>query len=335
MNRYFISLLLLLIGSSFIHQRHLIFIPDHIPAPIYELNAYSEMQIQLGRALFYDPILSRDSSISCSTCHNSYHAFAHVDHRLSHGIDDKIGKRNAPALFNLAWQKNFMWDGAANHPEVQPISPISNPDEMDENLLHVVEKLSNTGRYPPLFQSAFGNDSITGQRVLKALGAFQLSLTSFQSKYDLVKAGKSTFTEMEISGYRVFKQHCNVCHCEPLFSSFEFANNGLPMDEELADEGRMKITGESRDSLLFKIPSLRNLRYSSPYMHDGRFSKISEVLNHYENGIVLGLTLSAPLKNGIQLSNQERVELIAFLNTLNDSSFVFNPAFQYPKHLMP
>lgn len=306
-------------------------IPGYFPEPKHSSEQYSDMQIELGRMLFYDPILSRDSTISCSSCHSSYNAFAHTDHRLSHGIEDRIGTRNAPPLFNLEWQEKLMWDGAANHPEVQPVAPISNALEMDENLEHVVQKLSRQDIYKNMFATAFGHEEVTGQRVLKAIAAFQLSLRSFGSKYDLVKSGEATFTAQENSGYSVFLKHCNTCHREPLFSTFEFANNGLPVDADLKDAGRMRITLEKSDSLLFKIPSLRNLKYTPPYMHDGRFRKMSEVLDHYKSGIVKSETLAKELESGITLSDVERTDLMAFLSTLNDSSFVFNPALQYPK----
>lgn len=310
--------------------------PEYFPKPVYDFkkNPLSEKKIELGRVLFFDPILSKDNSISCASCHSSFNAFAHTDHDLSHGIGDSIGTRNAPALFNLAWQKSFMWDGAVNHLDVQALAPITHPKEMGETIENVAVKLQKSKIYPKLFLAAFGDSSITGERILKALSQFQLTLVSDQSKYDKVKSGEDKFTAQEENGYALFKTHCSSCHSEPLFSTYEFANNGLPVDETLNDYGKYSITKLSKDSLLFKTPSLRNLKYTFPYMHDGRFKKLNEVLNHYSKGIEHNKTLATELKNGIRLNADEKADLMAFLNTLNDPTFVFNTAFQYPKNIL-
>lgn len=310
--------------------------PNHFPKPVYDFkkNPLTEETILLGRVLFYDPILSKDNSISCASCHSSYNGFAHTDHDLSHGIGDSIGTRNAPALFNLAWQKTFMWDGAVNHLDVQALAPITHPKEMGEDLKNVVAKLQQSKIYPKLFFAAFNDSIITGERVLKSLSQFQLTLISSNSKYDKVKRGEEKFTEKEKYGYELFKIHCSSCHTEPLFTTYEFANNGLTIDTTLNDFGKWMITKQSKDSLTFKIPSLRNLKYTYPYMHDGRFKKLSEVLNHYTNGISESKTLDKNLENSIPLTSDEKADLIALLNTLNDESFVFNPDFQYPKNIL-
>jgi cytochrome c peroxidase len=307
--------------------------PAYFPEPVYDFgeNELSEEKVALGRALFYDAALSRDNTVSCASCHSPYNGFAHTDHDLSHGIDDQIGTRNAPALFNLAWQKSFMWDGAINHLDMQALAPISHPGEMGESIGHVVSKLQATALYPPMFEAAFGDSRITGAHVLKALSQFQLTLVSATSKYDSVKKGTTRFTEQEEAGYALFLQHCNSCHQEPLFSSFDFANNGLPVDTTLNDYGKGQITLRPEDSLLFKISSLRNLSYTHPYMHDGRFRKLSQVLNHYTRGIQESETLSDELKKPIALSSNEKTDLIAFLLTLNDQAFVFDPKHQFPK----
>ncbi|MEZ4850481.1 MAG: cytochrome c peroxidase [Bacteroidia bacterium] len=310
--------------------------PEYFPTPAYsfERNPLSEAKINLGRALFYDPILSKDSTISCASCHSPYNAFAHTDHDLSHGINDQIGTRNAPALFNLAWQKSFMWDGAINHLDVQSLAPISHPQEMGENIGNVTDKLQRKKMYPPLFYQAFSDSVITGEYVLKALAQFQLTLVSANSKYDEVKKGKAEFTDQEKQGYVIFKKNCNSCHTEPLFSNYSFANNGLPVDSTLNDFGKWTITQQSEDSLLFKIPSLRNLSFTYPYMHDGRFRKLKEVLNHYSNNIQPYPTLSDELKSFPNLTSVEQTDLIAFILTLNDKSFVFDPINKYPKKIL-
>ena len=306
--------------------------PKHFPKPIYNFknNTLTEPKILLGKALFYDPLLSKDGSISCASCHSSYNAFAHTDHELSHEINDQIGFRNAPALFNLAWQQHFMWDGAINHLDMQALAPINHPKEMGENLIEVVNKLQSSTLYKTLFKHAFNDTIVTGERILKALSQFELTLVSANSKYDKVIKKQTSFTEQEQSGYTLFKQHCNSCHAEPLFSNYAFANNGLPVDTTLNDYGKMNITQKSEDSLMFKIPTLRNLSYTFPYMHDGRFKKLHEVLQHYTKGVKQSVTLSHQLKNNINLTSNQKIDLLSFILTLNDSAFVFNPNHKYP-----
>lgn len=312
-------------------------LPNHFPETVYDFqrNLPSKEKITLGRFLFYDPILSSDGSISCASCHSPYNAFAHTDHDLSHGIHDSIGKRNAPALFNLAWQQSFMWDGAINHLDMQALAPINHPAEMDEDIKNVVHKLQNDSFYPPLFSEAFGDSLITGERILKALSQFQLTLISANSKYDRVKKGADHFTEQEEKGYALFQLHCNSCHTEPLFTNGKFANNGLPIDSSLQDFGRWEITKQKSDRLSFKIPSLRNLSYTYPYMHDGRFRKLHQVINHYANDVHSSPSLADELEGNIQLHAHEKIDLTAFLLTLDDKKFVFHSAHQFPRQLIP
>lgn len=301
--------------------------PDYFPKPEYNFteNPLSINKIELGRALFYDPILSKDSNISCASCHSPYNAFAHTDHDLSHGINDSIGTRNAPALFNLAWGKSFMWDGAIHHLDVQALAPISHPGEMGEDIKNVVIKLQNSQEYPNLFEAAFGSKNITGEHLLKAISQFQLTLVSANSKYDSVRRKESSYTMQENKGYELFKRNCNSCHAEPLFTNNQFERNGLEIDTTLNDFGMMKISNNTKDSAFFKVPSLRNLSYTYPYMHDGRYRKLKDVLNHY--------TSNPSLSRGkaIDLSSNEKADLIAFLLTLDDREFVFNPKHQFPR----
>lgn len=300
--------------------------PVYFPIPVYDFtqNPLDSAKINLGRILFYDPILSTDNTISCASCHSPYNAFAHTDHDLSHGIFDSIGKRNAPALFNLAWQKTFMWDGAINHLDMQALAPISHPKEMGSDISEVIRKLSLSKEYKHLFFVAFKDSTITSSKILKALSQFQLTLVSANAKYDKVKLGKEEFTEQEQNGYQLFKANCASCHSEPLFSNYNFENNGLPMDSTLKDLGRYEITKNDNDKRKFKVPSLRNLSYTYPYMHDGRFTTLKEVINHYNSGIEKSNTLSTHLYKPIFFTANEKVDLIAFLLTLNDKDFVFN-----------
>ena len=302
--------------------------PNHFPEPVYDFskNKLTEENIKLGKALFYDPILSLDGSISCASCHSPFNAFAHTDHDLSHGIDDKIGIRNAPALFNLAWQNSFMWDGAISHLDMQSLAPITSPTEMGDSLLNVISKLESSNKYRALFNQAYGDSTITGQRLLLSISQFQLTLVSGNSKYDKIREGLDTFSIQEKKGYDLFVVNCSSCHSEPLFTNGNFGSNGLSIDSTLMDFGRGVITRSESDSLLFKIPSLRNLAYTKPYMHDGRFEKLREVLNHYTDGVVeyVHANSSNRIANNLELSNNEKSDILSFLKTLNDQEFVFN-----------
>lgn len=304
--------------------------PSYFPKPHYDFseNRLSAEKIALGRALFYDPILSKDNSISCASCHSPYNAFAHTDHALSHGIYDSIGLRNAPALLNLAWQTSFMWDGAIHHLDMQALAPIGSPSEMGADFKHVLQKLRASGRYPAWFQDAFGDTAITGERFLKALAQFQLTLVSAGSRYDLMRQGKTVFLPQEERGYQIFRQSCNPCHTEPLFTNYSFSGHGLLPDPFLQDAGRYRITQAPSDSLAFKTPTLRNLRYTYPYMHDGRFKTLRQVLDQWGDSGGAGAHTPAVLEAG------QKADLIAFLRTLNDSAFVFNPDFHFPKALL-
>lgn len=306
--------------------------PAGWPAPAYELKegALTREGIELGRRLFHDPILSKDSTISCSSCHLSYTAFSHVDHKLSHGVRDSIGTRNAPALMNLAWNKAFMWDGAVNHLDVQALAPIEHKAEMGEAIAHVVLKVQRSRTYRQLFRAAFGEEQVTGERLLKALAQFQLTLISAGSKYDRVVAGTDRFTDQESNGYRLFKANCSACHTEPLFTDGSFRNNGLAPDSLLRDGGRIRITHDAKDSLCFKVPTLRNVEFSYPYMHDGRFKNLREVIAHYASGIHRSATLAKEVEEPVVLTPNERTDLLAFLLTLTDRDFLLNPAHAAP-----
>jgi cytochrome c peroxidase len=306
--------------------------PGYFPKPVYDFkkNPLTIEKITLGRALFFDPILSKNNAISCASCHSPFNAFAHTDHALSHGIHDSIGNRNAPALMNLAWQNNFMWDGAIKHLDLQALAPITHAKEMGEDLKNVVAKLNANKTYRLLFAKAYKDSAASGERILKALAQFQLTLVSANAKYDKVKQQKANFTEQEQNGYKLFLKNCNSCHAEPLFSNYAFANNGLQINSTLNDVGRYSVTKDSKDSFRFKIPSLRNINYTYPYMHDGRFEKLNRVLEHYRT---VDIT-KTDLPKKISLNDNEKIDLISFLLTLNDSSFVFNPSFQFPKQLL-
>jgi cytochrome c peroxidase len=302
--------------------------------PHYDLSklSMSENEFQLGRQLFYDPILSRDQSISCASCHLQATGFTHVDHDLSHGIEGRIGKRNSMALMNLAWNTSFMWDGGVNHIELQALAPISSEDEMGSSLKEVVTKLNASKKYKTLFYNSYKDSLVTGQKTLLALTQFVVMLNSYNSKYDKYirneKGGE--FTMQEKNGLAIFKNNCASCHTEPLFTNNEFHNNGLTLDPYLKDFGRMLITNKSEDSLKFKVPTLRNIQFTPPYMHDGRFETLKAVITHYNSGITHNITLAEDLKNNLELTHKEEVDLLVFLRTLTDKEFLFNNRFSYP-----
>lgn len=332
---YVFSTIISLVGLSFSNQFTTplyLEVPKNWPQPKYDFkkNPLTEEGFQLGRNLFYDPILSRDNTISCQSCHLQQTGFTHVDHQLSHGIEGKIGTRNSMALINLAWNKDFMWDGGVNNLEMQPINPITNPLEMDEKLENVVAKLQSSPKYRTLFAKAFGDEKVTSQRLLKALAQFTVMLKSSNSKYDKAIRKEESFTTQEQHGYDLFKTNCASCHKEPLFCDDKFEKNGLAIDEPLNDLGRIKITNRPEDYLRFKVPTLRNIQFTFPYMHDGRFKTLMEVIKHY-NSLGNDKNLPKELSKPMNLSDNDRVDLVAFLLTLTDKEFLFDKRFSFPK----
>jgi cytochrome c peroxidase len=287
--------------------------------------------IDLGRHLFYDGKLSKDGNFPCASCHQQFAAFATYDHDLSHGFNNQFTKRNAPGLFNLAWQSNFMWDGGINNLEIQPLAPITAPNEMAEDINEVVNRLGQDEEYKQLFKAAFGTEEVNSQRMLKALSQFMITMVSANSKYDKVKRGQAVFTSIEQAGYDLFKAKCASCHAEPRFTDLSYRNNGLTLNPYLLDYGRMKVTNKKEDSLKFKEPSLRNIYETYPYMHDGRLYNLSQVLEHYSTGIQNSATLDPLLANKIPLTAIDKYNLINFLGTLSDTTFTKNKQFQPPQ----
>jgi len=310
-------------------------IPKGWPKPakdIFATNPLTEEGFQLGRKLFYDGKLSRDGSIACASCHQQFAAFTSFDHDFSHGFNNSFTTRNAPGLFNLAWMPALHWDGGINHIEVQPLAPLTAPNEMAESLENVLKKIAADTAYKRLFKAAFGDAGINSQRMLKALAQFTGSIQSYNTRYDKVKRGEASFTISEQYGYNVFKANCNACHTEPLFTDNSFRNNGLTLHPTLMDMGRMKVTGRPADSLKFKVPGLRNVALTAPYMHDGRLYTLSQVVEHYRNKINnTQPTIDSLLKNKITISNQERVDLISFLYTLTDEEMMHDKRYSAPQ----
>lgn len=311
-------------------------IPKTFPEPYYRFkdNKLTPERFVLGRKLFFDPILSRDTSTSCASCHQRIAAFGHIDHTLSHGIYNKIGNRNVPALQNLIWKDAFMWDGGINHLEVQALAPLTNPIEMDETVVHVLQKLRADSTYRAMFQKAYKDTLINSERMLKALAQFTGLLISANAKYDRCVAGKDTFSAAEKNGLRLFRAKCESCHKEPLFTDNAYHNNGLKPDTSLHDLGRGKITQNPADNHLYKTPSLRNLEMTYPYMHDGRFRRLKDVLSHYSHAENYYQHSDTALRKIGILSDKERKDIISFLLTLTDRDFLYDKRFNDPNRVM-
>lgn len=308
--------------------------PANFPDPIYDLtqNPLTVEGVALGKSLFYDTHLSRDSSVSCGFCHQQFAGFAHSDHPLSHGIDDRIGTRNVPGLQNMAWSREFFWDGGVTDLNTLFIAPITNPVEMDMKFADVLARVQKSPKYPSMFKNAFGSDTVTTARFLKAISQFVLTLVSADSRYDKYVRNEAggVLTSDELAGLSVFKQKCASCHATDLFTDHSYRNNGLPASG-INDQGRYTITLNEADRLKFKVPSLRNVENTFPYMHDGRFTTLDQVLNHYASGVKDSPTLDAALKMngqlGIALTDTEKKQVISFLKTLTDNTFMTNRAF--------
>ncbi len=306
-------------------------VPNNFPDAVYKFegNALTNKGFALGKKLFYDTRLSADQTISCGSCHQQFAGFANLDHQVSHGVNNCLGKRNAPVLFNLAWQKEFFWDGGAKNLEIVPLNAITDACEMGTDLNAVIAFLNSTSPYPQLFKDAFGTNTINSQLLLKALAQFTATMVSDNSKYDKVIRKETSFTNDEQQGYQLFKEKCANCHTEPLFTNLNYSNNGLDLSSR--DEGRKIITGLAADQGKFRIPTLRNIELSAPYMHDGRFNTLDKVLDHYSFGVKSHENLDPSLlKNsqlGIPLSMPEKQQIISFLKTLTDDEFIKNKIF--------
>lgn len=302
-------------------------IPEGWPKPTYDFskNPLSVEGFELGKKLFFDGILSKDGNFPCASCHQQFGAFNNYDHVLSHGYNNQLTIRNAPALQNLAWQSSFMWDGSIHHLDEQPFAPINAANEMAETTENVLLKLNADTAYTRKFTIVFGKGEITKEKLGKALSQYMLHLISNNSKYDKVLKGEATFNNSEQVGYRIFKEKCVSCHKEPLFTDYSFRSIGLQIDYALNDLGRIKITNDSTDLMKFRVPSLRNAQVTFPYAHDGRFPRLYNMLQHYNQ--IIDFPNNDPLIKNLELNPWEIGRIITFINTLTDSSFLTNKLF--------
>ena len=305
--------------------------PANFPASIYTFdgNTVSRAKFVLGRSLFYDPILSLDSSVSCATCHAQSHGFADHNIPFSKGVNGTFGNRNAPPVFNMAWNPYFFWDGNVKNMDDFSLHPILNPIEMKEDTTHLFEKLNKNNFYSTQFKKAYNINRITPKYLQLALSQYMAFVVSANSKYDQVKAGKATLTANEQAGYELFKTNCAQCHKEPLFTDYSFRNNGL--DSIYNDDGRFNVTKVESDRAKFKVPTLRNVEFTYPYMHDGRFASIMDVINHYNSGIKSHSNLDPTLNKNLNLSSTDKKNLMKFLFTLTDYSMIGDTLISEPK----
>lgn len=310
-------------------------VPSNFPDATYSIiqNPPTEKGFELGKKLFYDGQLASDGVVSCGFCHIQSFAFTHHTHITSHGVDGQIGTRNAQPLHNLAFMNEFTWDGAATFLDTQPIIPITAEVEMNETVSNVISKLQADENYPTMFEEAFGSEGVSADRMFKALSQFMVMMVSANSKFDKLERGEAvTFTDEENAGQAVFEAKCASCHAGTLQTDQSYRNNGLPVDPEYNDIGRERVTGLATDNRKFKVPSLRNIEITFPYMHDGRLGALEDVLNFYTDGMVDSPTLDDQFRRpdgtlGLDITTEEKVQLIAFLKTLTDNDFIEDRRF--------
>jgi len=302
--------------------------------------------VHLGRMLFYEKKLSRDGTQACASCHRQEHAFTDTA-TFSTGILGFKGGRQAMSVFNMAWNdNNFFWDGRANLLRDQSLMPIQDSLEMHETLPNVVAKLSADIKYTNQFIRAFGTAEVTTLRISLALEQFMNSITSVSSRWDLYQTGTIALSPGEERGRKLFFTEfnpffpddsgadCAHCHAGPNFSNNQYMNNGLDADANQTDPGRQAVTGFVNDKAKFKVTSLRNIALTAPYMHDGRFKNLEQVIEHYNTGINPSPTLAGELEQtrptGLMLSEQDKADLKAFLLTLTDDRLMTNPEYASP-----
>lgn len=318
-----------------------------LPAPdLPEDNVLTEQKVLLGRMLFFEKKLSRDGSQSCAGCHQQSLGFSDTA-RFSIGVEGLPGLRQAMPVFNMAWHRNaFFWDGRAPLLRDQSLRPIQDPLEMNETLDRVVQKLQQEKTYRDQFTRAFGDDVINPERMGLAMEQFMLTIVSNQSKYDQYLAGQAELTKSEERGRMLFITEynpffpefsgadCMHCHGGANFENDQYMNNGLDTDVTMTDIGRQNVTGDPADKGKFKVPSLRNVAVTPPYMHDGRFKTLEEVIDHYNEGIEASSTVDPAILNtkptGLFLTPQDKTDLVNFLKTLTDTAFLSNPEYFSP-----
>lgn len=337
-----------LLNIAYAPEAVTIAIPSSYPSlEVPKDNPLTKEGILLGRKLFYDPILSRDSTQACASCHHAELNFTDTL-AVSKGVDGLTGRRSAMSLLDGAFQHvGLFWDGRAPTLEEQALKPVEDVKEMHALWPDVVLKLRHSFHYPEEFRTAFGiphRDSITKGLVVKAIAQFERTLVSSgKSKYDLALTPGSGvfFSESELRGYQMFfdqsgrrlpDAECFHCHNAPLMASSDYFNNGIQQVntlQDFTDKGRGEVTGKLLDNGMFRAPSLRNIELTPPYMHDGRFKTLSEVIDHYNSG-GFPADNKNPFIRKLGLTPSQKADLLAFLHTLTDSSIISRPDFRSP-----
>jgi len=311
-------------------------IPAGFPSmEIPEDNPMTVEGIQLGRLLFYDPILSGNNTQSCADCHGQAFAFTDNEETFSTGIDGIQGNRNSMPVMNLGWIPALFWDGRSLGVEEQALGPVPNPIEMHQSWPDAVQKLSSHQDYPDLFFNAFGTRDIDSMHVVKAIAQFERTMITSNSKWDRYLRGEVQLSQAETKGFEIFfteKGDCFHCHSTILYTDNIFHNNGL--DSIFPDKGLFEVTGDENDIGKFKTPTLRNLRFTKPYMHDGRFKDLGQVIDFYSDGVKWSPTIDPLMKKvnqgGLRLTEEDKFNLVTFILTLTDTTFINNPDYSNP-----
>jgi len=312
--------------------------------PAAEDNPVTVAGVDLGRHLFYDPILSRDSNLACAGCHRQEAAFSDGPNRFSTGFNGEQMQRNTMPLFNLAWYPSLFWDGRGGTIEQQVFHPVRTATEMNLQWDVAVDRIRNSRFYKAKFRAAFGDVQIDSVLIAKAIAQFERTLISYNSKYDSVLQQKAFFSKAELKGFELATDmsmadclHCHTVDSDPMGTTLGFSNNGLDdiqNPEDYPDKGVGGVTGNVKDNGKFRIPSLRNIALTAPYMHDGRFKTLKEVLDFYSEGVHSSANVDSKMgmayKGGVHLTEDEKYFIITFLSTLTDSVFVQNAAYSNP-----
>ncbi len=298
--------------------------PSYIQTP--NQISLEKRKVSLGKQLFFDKNLSKNNQVSCSSCHLNQFAFGENVALSKKGVSGKSLKRNSPVIFNMAWHNNFFWDGGAKDLSSQVFGPLLSPDEMGADLKEIENYLKQNKNYNTAFKEIYSS-GVRIANLADAIAEYELSITSFNSKYDKVKSGEASFSDEEQKGFQLYLSNCSSCHTEGLFSDYKHHNNGLDsifadaLDIEAEERGRNRITNKTEDLQAYKTATLRNITLSAPYMHDGRFQNLEEVINHYSNGIKPSSSLSSHIpNNSFGFSKKEKTNIITFLKTLDDTS---------------
>ncbi|WP_312696154.1 cytochrome-c peroxidase [Sphingobacterium mizutaii] len=288
-------------------------------------NKPTKYGVELGKMLFNEKRFSGNNTISCASCHRPEKAFSDENPK-SIGVYNRVGLRNTPPVQNMAFMRHYNWDGNILQLEKQPLVPIITHEEMNSSIMEVIGKLRDDPTYKEMFRKAFGDEQITADRIYKSIVQFEYTLISANSKYDRVMhAAKERFTDSEERGLRLFEAKCKSCHSTGLFTDQTFRNIGFPVNPDTEEAGRARVTGDPKDWMSYRVPSLRNIEFTAPYGSFGQFKTLKDVLDYMDQGVLYAENLDPIFKangNRLPMNEEEKADIIAFLKTLSDHSFV-------------